>query len=470
MVVGNVPEAVDFVVVGSGPGGYTAALEAARRGRRVTLIDPDGDDGIGGVCLRVGCIPSKTLIEAAETFHRTLHGAAMGITASDVRFDMVRFQRWKDERVQLLAGGVAGLLKRANVTVKRGHLRIAEPGTVVVSDGDGGAQFLMYEDLLLATGSSPMPLSVLPVDGTRVVDSTGALALEHVPETVAVVGAGYIGLELGTALAKLGAAVTIVEAADRILPSMDASLNRPLKRRLGELRVEVKLDAEVYGADEQHLLARQNGADLQIPAELVVVAVGRRPNTGDLGLEDAGVAVDEIGLIPVDENRTAAPRIAAVGDITPGPALAHKATAEARVAVAALNGQPAAFSPQAIPIVVFSDPEIASVGVGAVEADEAGVDVRKTTLPITASGRAATMGQRIGYAECVSDEADGALLGVTLVGPHASELIAEASLAIEMGVTLEDLSLTIHPHPTLSEQFQELALSAGGVGPVQPVG
>ena len=309
------------------------------------------------------------------------------------------------------------------------------------------------------------------MDGTRVVDSTGALALEHVPETVAVVGAGYIGLELGTALAKLGAAVTIVEAEDRILPSMDASLNRPLKRRLGELGVDVKLDAEVYGADERHLLARRNCADLRIPAELVVVAVGRRPNTGDLGLEDAGVAVDEHGLVPVAENRTAAPRIAAIGDITPGPALAHKAAAEARVAVAALNGEPATFfSPQAIPIVVFSDPEIASAGVGAVEADAAGVDVRRTTLPITASGRAATMGRRIGYAECVSDEADGALLGVTLVGPHASELIAEASLAIEMGATLEDLSLTIHPHPTLSEQFQELALSAGGVGPVQPVG
>lgn len=250
---------------------------------------------------------------------------------------------------------------------------------------------------------------------------------------------------------------------------MDASLNRPLKRRLGELKVDVKLDAEVYDVDEQHLLARQNGRDLKIPAELVIVAVGRRPNTDDLGLEDAGVVINEYGLIPVAENRTAAPRIAAIGDITPGPALAHKATAEARVAVATLNGEAAAFSPQAIPIIIFSDPEIASVGVGAVEADAAGVDVRKTMLPITASGRAATMGQRIGYAECVSDEADGALLGVTLVGPHASELIAEASLAIEMGVTVEDLSLTIHPHPTLSEQFQELALSAGGVEPVQPI-
>lgn len=460
MVVGNVPEAVDLVVVGGGPGGYTAALEAAHRGRRVMLVDAAGDEGVGGVCLHVGCIPSKTLIETAELFHRASHAEAMGIRCTQPEFDMRAFQTWKSERVAGLCGGVRGLLSKASVTVKRGRLRVTQPGTAVVSDGDGGAQFLNYKDLIIATGSTPTTLADLPVDGERIVDSTGALALTRLPSSVAVVGGGYIGLELGTALAKLGSDVTIVEAADRLLPAMDPGLHQPLHRRLGELGVTVVTDAFVTGADDQHLMYRQGEVDRHVPCELIVVAVGRRPNTSELGLEDLGLKTSENGLIPVAPNRLAAPHVYAIGDVTDGPALAHKATAEAVVAADAACGENAAFAPQVVPVVVFSDPEIASVGWSGAAAAEAGADVRKTVLPLTASGRAATMGQRIGSIECVTDAADGAVLGVTLVGPHASELIAEAALAIEMGATVEDLGLTIHPHPTLSEQLYEASHAA----------
>ncbi|MEM7406917.1 MAG: dihydrolipoyl dehydrogenase [Pseudomonadota bacterium] len=460
MVVGNVPEAVDLVVAGGGPGGYTAALEAAHRGRRVLLIDAAGDDGVGGVCLHVGCIPSKTLIETAELHHRISHAQPMGIACGPPVFDMATFQGWKAERVAGLCGGVRGLLKQAGVTVKRGRMRITQPGTVVVSDGDGGAQFLNYKDLILATGSAPSTLADLPIDGERIVDSTGALSLTTLPESVAVVGGGYIGLELGTALAKLGSRVTILEADARLLPAMDASLHRPLARRLGELGVDVVTGAYVTGADDEHLLFQRDGKSQQVRCELIVVAVGRRANTAELGLEELGLKPGGGGLVPVAPDRAAAAHVYAIGDITDGPALAHKATAEAVVAAEAACGGHVAFEPQVVPVVVFSDPEIASVGWSAAAAAEAGADVRKTVLPLSASGRAATMGQKLGSVECISDVADGTLLGVTFVGPHASELVAEAALAIEMGASVEDLSMTIHPHPTLSEQLYEVSHAA----------
>ena len=462
MVVGNVPVAVDLVIAGAGPGGYVAAIHAAHAGRKVMLVDAAGDDGVGGVCLRVGCIPSKALIEAAELNERVKHAAQLGINVTGQSFDMALFQIWKASKVAGLTGGVAGLLSAAGVQVKRGRLRVTEPGTAIVTDGDGGAQFLSYKDLILATGSRPTELSVLPIDGTRIIDSTGALALTAVPTSVAVVGGGYIGLELGTALAKLGAQVSIVEAAPRLLPQMDAAIARPVGRRLRELGVTVFTDAQVIGADDQSLLFRQRDEDKVLPCACIVVAVGRTPNLDDIGLEDTGIKRGADGLLQPQPSRIVARHIAAIGDITPGPALAHKASAEAAIAVAALAGAKVAFEPQAIPAVIFSDPEVASVGMTQSQAREAGIDAVKTTIPLTASGRAATLNHRIGFAESISDAADGAILGVHLVGPHASELIAEATLAIEMGVTLEDLALTIHPHPTLSEQMGELAHLALG--------
>jgi dihydrolipoamide dehydrogenase len=463
MVVGNVPEAVDLLIAGGGPGGYTAALQAAHQGRSVVLVEANGAAGVGGVCLHTGCIPSKALIEAADLQHRAAHASSMGVTAIVQAFDMARFQSWKNSVVSGLVRGVQGLLQSAGVRVVTGTLRLVDNCNAVVANGDAAAQFFEFKSLVLATGSTPARLSVLPVDHVRIVDSTSALALARVPATVAVVGAGYIGLELGTALAKAGARVTLVEGMERVLPAMDESIARPVMRRLRGLGVEVRLNCEVQGVDDTALLVSDANGPAQIAAEVIVVAVGREPNTTALGLQDIGIAMDARGLLKPAPDRRLTPRIAAIGDITPGPALAHKASAEACVAVAALNGESVAFEPQTIPAVVFSDPEIAVTGVSASAARAHGLDVNVTSVPLTASGRAATLGADIGMATCVTDRCDGALLGVQLVGPHASELIGEATLAIELGASLEDIALTIHPHPTLSEQMVELAHLGIGV-------
>lgn len=464
MVVGNVPEAADLLVVGAGPGGYHAALHAARAGRRVLLVDERGEAGVGGVCLRVGCIPSKALIEVAEQRVRAGEARAMGLHGPPATLHMDEFQVWKNAIIERLTGGVNGLLRAAGVSVRRGRLRLTGPGSAVLSDGEGGAQFVDFRHCVLATGSRPAPLAALPVDGVRVLDSTALLALDRLPASVAVIGAGYIGLELGMALARLGVATTLVEAGPRLLPALPAELLGPVERRLGELGVQVLLDAEAVDLDARHLAVRQNGETLRVAAEQVVVAVGRLPNSDELGLAEAGLECDARGLLAVGPDRLLSARIAAVGDLTPGPALAHKASAEAAVAVDALAGRPAAFEPAAIPAVVFCDPEIASVGLSAEAARAAGADVAQTRLALGASGRAATLGRTAGFAWLVTDRADGTVLGVHLVGAHASELIGEAALAIELGACAEDLALTIHPHPTLSEQLAEVAARLGRAG------
>ena len=457
MVVGNVPEAADLVVVGAGPGGYEAALHAAKLGRRVTLIDEAGEEGIGGVCLNVGCIPSKALIELSERFHFLSEASAMGLSTAGASVDMAAFQQWKSSVVHKLSSGVSGALAKAKVSIRKGRARLISPSSLVINDGEGGAQFVDFKDIVLATGSRPTALTQLPVDGTRIVDSTGALAFDVLPNSVAVVGGGYIGLELGMALSRLGVKVSVVEASGTLIPSVDSRLIGPVSRRLKALGVDVHLNALATGADETHLTIQSSEGEKLIEAEKIVVAVGRIPNTDELGLEDANIAVNDRGLIAVGLDRRVAKHIAAIGDITPGPALAHKASAESFVAVDALNGKNVAFEPACIPAVVFTDPEIATVGLTESEAKEAGYDVNVSRVPLGASGRAATIGASLGYSQLVADKTDGTVLGVHLVGPHASELIAEAALAIELGASAEDLSLTIHPHPTLSEQIAHIA-------------
>jgi dihydrolipoamide dehydrogenase len=466
MVVGNVPEAADLLVVGAGPGGYTAALEAARAGRRVMLVDRRGEQGVGGVCLQVGCIPSKALIESAEILHRARHGTAMGVPPVGGRFDMARFQAWKQKMVEGLTGGVRTGLRGAGVDIVAGEVTLTEPNVLVVSTPDDQARFVQFKHLVLATGSSPAPLPDLPFDGHRILDSSDFLALDTLPRTLAVVGGGYIGVELGTAAAKLGVEVTIIEAESRLLPGLAAALARPVLRRLEQLGVRVALGARARDFDGTRLRVERAGppaagepGTLEFPAEALLVAIGRRANVERLGLEVLRPTIEN-GLLVVGPDRRIAEHVAAIGDITPGPALAHKATAEATIAVQALCGKPAAFEPAAIPAVVFSDPEIATAGLTLDEATEAGLDAARTRLPLGASGRAATMGARDGFAEVVHDRRDGAILGVHIAGPHASELIAEGVLAIEMGMTVEDLALVIHPHPTLSEQIPDLARRA----------
>lgn len=455
------PENQDVVIAGGGPGGYTAAALAARSGRRVLLVDEAGTDGLGGACLHVGCIPSKALIELAGKYHSLAPGAAMGLITGTARIDMGVFQDFKRGVIERLSGGVAGMMKSAGVEVRRGRLRFTGPRSAVVNDGSGGAQFMDFKSLVLATGSRPTTLTGLPVDGARILDSSGALAMTELPSSVAIVGGGYIGVELGMAFARLGVTTAIVEATSRLIPGVDEALVRPVMRRLGELGVTVMVDTLAEDVDDDYLKVRGPGGQAIVAAEKVIVAVGRVPNTDDLGLEDAGLSMAKGGLLEVAPDRRLSKHVAAIGDITPGPALAHKASAEAAVAVEALAGERVAFEPLCIPAVVFSDPEIATVGLTESEARAQGIDASVARAPITASGRAATLMANLGFAQLVTDAADGTIIGAHLVGPHASELIAEMALAIELGATAEDLALTVHPHPTLSEQVADLARGVG---------
>ena len=467
MVVGEVATGTDVLVIGGGPGGYAAALRAADLGKSVTLVERDR---LGGVCLNVGCIPSKALIHVAGAAALPGEAAAFGVdlTAS---VDLARAQRWISDVVGRLTGGVEHLLRAAGVTVVRGTAHFATARRVAVWEGDD-ASFFEYGAAIVATGSRPLELAGLPFDGTRVLDSTAALALDRVPRRLAVVGGGYIGVELGTAFAKLGSTVTIVEIAGRLLPGLPAEPARVVERALRDRGVGLRTETKALGVDGDHLVVEGPSGEARVPADAVIVAVGRRPNTDGLGLEQAGITLDGAGLVPVDPARRATRGIYAIGDITAGPALAHKATAEAEVAATAATGRPAAFDPATVPAVVFSDPEVATVGMTREEAASAGADATAFTFPLAASGRAATLGRADGHVEVVADRGDGTVLGVHMVGPGVAELAAGAALAVEMGATVEDVALTIAPHPSLSEAVAEAARGAAGrplhVRPVSP--
>jgi len=454
MVVGEVATSTQLLVIGGGPGGYAAALHGAHKGLSVTLVERHQ---LGGVCLNEGCIPSKALIHAAET-------AALGGTTHvgveiDTRVDLERIGSSIETIVAGLRSGVHDLLGGAGVTVLRGTARFSRPGRVAVDDGTM-VHHLEFDRCVLATGSRPVTLPAVGVDDPRVLDAAGALGLRTLPRTMAVVGGGYIGVELGTAFAKLGTQVTIVEAGPRILPSIDKRASTVVARRLNDVGVTVITGTTATGLSSGGLLL--SGHDLPLDAERVVIAIGRLPNTDGLGLEVAGVEVGSDGLVVVGPDCRATPTIAAIGDITPGPALAHKASAQANVAVAALTGdQGAAFDPAGVPEVVFSDPEVAQVGVTPDRASATGLTTTTFRFPFTAAARARTHGATAGYVEVTADE-QGTVVGAVVVGHGASELISELTLAVEMAATVEDLASTIHPHPTFSEAIGEAAMGLLG--------
>ncbi|MBA2528589.1 MAG: dihydrolipoyl dehydrogenase [Euzebyales bacterium] len=453
MVVGEVARPVDVLVIGGGPGGYTAAARAAELGKEVVLVE---EAALGGVCLNVGCIPSKALITVACDLQRARAGERWGVRGTPT-LDFAATQRWKSEVVDGLARGVGQLLRR--VEVVSGTARFLDAHRVAVESGEQVAHF-RFDDAVIATGSRPVALADLPVDGARVTDSSGALSFAEVPRTLAVVGGGYIGVELGMAYAKLGARVTIVEALDRILAGFDADLVREVERAAGKLGIDLRTRTLAKGIDGDDLVVTSGDGTETVPAERVLVAVGRQPNTDDLQLDQAGVQPGVDGRLQVDaQRRTAVANLYAVGDVTAGPALAHKAMAEGVVAAEAIVGLPAGFD-QVVPLIAFTDPELASVGVTEEEARAQGQEVVVGRARFTASGRAATLSDQRGFVKLVVDAGSGVLLGVGLVGTAVTDLVGEAALAVETAARAEDLAATVHPHPTLAEILGDAARAA----------
>ena len=458
MAGGGSSRETDVVVIGAGPGGYAAAFHAADLGLRTILIDRR--EKPGGVCLHVGCIPSKALLHASGVVSQTQHAAHFGIHFGEPKIDLKALGDWKDGVVQKLASGLSELCRRRGVDFIRGRAQFEDSESIRLEESEVSS--IRFEHAVVATGSRPMSLPGIDIESPRVMDSTAALDLQAVPETLLVVGGGYVGLELGTVYATLGSKVTVVEVLSGLLPGVDSDLVKPLEKRIRRLFENVYLNTRLTGMKEI-----KKGIQVHFQGEVekerevfarVLVAVGRKANSDHLGLANTRVEVDSNGLIQVDsQRRTTDPRIFAVGDVAAQPMLAHKATREGKVAAEVIAGQPSEFDNQAIPAVVFTDPEVAWCGLTETDAKQQGRPVKVSRFPWAASGRALTLGRSEGLTKILFDSDTGRVLGVGIVGPHAGELIAEGVLAVEMTAVAEDLSSTIHAHPTLAETIGEAA-------------
>ena len=481
-------ETTQLAVLGAGPGGYAAAFYAADLGMQVTLVDEEKNPG--GVCLYRGCIPSKALLHVAKVIDEARHASAWGVSFGEPKLDIDKLRSFKQGVVDKLTGGVGQVAKMRKVKFIQGRATVTGPKSMKIAS-PGGESELQFEHCILATGSSPARVPSLALDSARMMDSTSGLELPDVPKSLLVVGGGYIGLELGTVYATLGSKVSVVEMTAGLLPGADRDLVSVLQKRLETLFSKIMLNTKVVKVAEEkngiRVTFEGSGPDVRRggPSRLrqgsgeashsaegataagppsdevfdrVLVAVGRRPNSKIPGLETTGVKVDAQGFIETDgQRRTAEPTIFAIGDVAGEPMLAHKASHEARVAVEAIQGHRAVFEPLAIPAVVFTDPEIAWTGLTEAQGQAEGRDIEVAKFPWAAIGRAITIDRPDGLTKLVLDKKTGRILGVGIAGSGAGELIAEGTLAIEMGATAEDLKMTIHPHPTLSETLMESA-------------
>jgi dihydrolipoamide dehydrogenase len=453
----------ELLVLGAGPGGYAAAFLAADRGLQVTLVDAGTKPG--GVCLHRGCIPSKALLHAAQILNEAHEAGAWGLKFGPPEIDLAVLRAKKEKIVDTMASHLAKLCKDRQITwiQSRGAF---DNGTTLALEAGGKVHF---KNAIIATGSSPTRIPGLNLDDPRVMDSTGALQLEGIPQSLLIVGGGYIGLEMGAVYAALGSKVTVVELTASLLPGVDPDLVRPLQLRLQSRFAKIYLNTKVARVEAtakgiQATLEGPEIASAQQTFERVLVAVGRRPNSAGLGLDKAGVQVDEKGFIKIDERRrTTAANLFAIGDVAGEPMLAHKAAHEGKLAVEVICGEPAIWEPRCIPAVVFTDPEIAWAGLMESEANKQQREVKVARFHWGASGRATTLGRSDGLTKLVVDPESDRVLGVGLVGPGAGELIAEGVLAIEMAATARDIALSIHPHPTLTETISEAAESLHGL-------
>ncbi len=453
----------DLVVIGAGPGGYVAAIRAAQLGLNVGVIEKESR--LGGTCLRIGCIPSKALLESSELFHETKHSfASHGIVAKDVALDLKTMLARKDGVVDQLTKGIAGLLKKNKITRYEGLGRFTGPGAVEVVGADGKVTALTAKNVLIATGSTSATLKGIELDGDKVGTSTEALSWPAVPGHLVVIGAGAIGLELGSVWCRLGAKVTVLEYLDRILPANDAEIAKDAQKVLAKQGLTFKLGVKVIGAR-----ATKDGAVVEIEGQepvqcdRVLVSVGRKPHTDGLGLDKVGITLDAKGRIPVDAHfRTAAAGVFAIGDVIPGPMLAHKAEEEGVACVEQIVTGYGHVNYDAIPNVVYTHPEVAGVGKTEEELVAAGIPYRKGAFPFLANGRAKALGQTDGKVKILAHKETDRILGVHILGPRAGDLIAEAVAAMEFGASAEDLARTCHAHPTLAEVVKEAALAVDG--------
>ena len=452
-------ESTQVAVLGAGPGGYAAAFYAADLGMQVALIDEEANPG--GVCLYRGCIPSKALLHVAKVIDEARHAGAWGVTFAEPTIDIDKLRSFKQGVVDKLTGGVGQVARLRKVKFLQGRATLTGPHSMTIA-GKGAATSLQFEHCILATGSQPTRIPSLSIDSPRMMDSTAALEVPDVPASMLVIGGGYIGLELGTVYATLGSKVSVVEMTPGLLPGADRDLASVLHKRLEKLFAAIMLNTKVTTVVEDtkgiRVTFEAEGQPNEQVFDRVLVAVGRRPNSKIPGLDATAVKIDAKGFIETDgQRRTAESSIFAIGDVAGEPMLAHKASHEARVAIEAIAGHKAVFEPQAIPAVVFTDPEIAWCGLTEAQAAEQGIEIEVAKFPWAASGRAITIDRPEGLTKLILEPTSGRVLGVGIAGSGAGELIAEGVLAIEMGATADDMKLTIHPHPTLSETLMESA-------------
>ncbi|GAE31957.1 dihydrolipoyl dehydrogenase [Halalkalibacter hemicellulosilyticus] len=442
---------IDTLVIGAGPGGYVAAIRAAQMGQNVMIVEREY---LGGVCSNVGCIPSKVIISVGHRFEQAKHSDDMGVVAQEVRLNWSKVQQFKKGVVSKLVKGVESLLKSNKINIVNGDASFIDANTVRVIDGSN-IQTYTFKNAILAMGSRPVEIPTFPFT-ERVINSNDALSLQEIPGKLVVIGGGYIGIELGSAYANLGSHVTIIEGDKDILAGFETSMTQIVKKGLKKKGVEVIVDASAKGVEERGkgvvVSYEAGGEEKKVEANYVLVTVGRRPNTDEMGLEAVGIEFAEHGLLKVDKQcRTSIPNIYAIGDIVSGPQLAHKASYEGKVAAEAIAGEKSIIDYSAIPAVCFTDPELATVGYNEEQAKAEGIEVKATQFPFAANGRAVALNATEGFMKLIARKEDGRLIGAQIVGVGSSDMIAEMTLAIEAGMTAEDIALTIHAHPTLGE-------------------
>lgn len=463
MVVGDFPIETDTIVIGAGPGGYVAAIRAAQLGQKVTIVEKGN---LGGVCLNVGCIPSKALLHASHRFEEAQHGEDLGIKVENVTLDFNKVQGFKGSVVNKLTGGVEALLKGNKVEIVKGEAYFVDSNSLRVMD-DKSAQTYNFKNAIIATGSRPIEIPNFKFGG-RILDSTGALNLDEVPKKLVVVGGGYIGSELGTAYANFGTEVTILEGAKEILGGFEKQMVAPVKKAMKAKGMTIETEALAKSAEETDngvkVTYEVKGEEKTIEADYVLVTVGRRPNTDELGLEEVGVKLTDRGLVEVDkQSRSSVSSIYAIGDIVPGLPLAHKASYEAKVAAEAIAGQNSEVDYIGMPAVCFTEPELAQVGYTEAQAKEEGIEYKASKFPYQANGRALSLDDTTGFVKLITLKEDDTLIGAQVVGTSASDVISELGLAIEAGMNAEDIALTVHAHPTLGEMSMEAAEKALGL-------